>query len=117
MAPIIGRLLQRLSKVQLPNLPVGAEENRVFFVRAYLTSHINNRFQNALLIPLEIKKVFMDELKGEIYPLVLQFLAQQLKGCMAAEVSAFFARRYTSKRRVKASDILTEKNGFGDSQS
>ncbi|GAA6154281.1 flavohemoglobin expression-modulating QEGLA motif protein [Pseudoteredinibacter isoporae] len=105
---VIDFVLSKLSKVELPNLPVDSMENTVFYGRGYLIAHVNSRFQNSLVLPLEVKKVFMDELNGELYPLVMQSLSQQFKSCLA-ETSAFFARRFTSKRRTKKSDMLTER--------
>lgn len=105
---VLDLALQRLSKIELPNMPVFAKENDVFFGRGYMISHVNSRFQNTLVLPLEVKKVFMDELTGELYPLVMQSLTQQFKECLV-DVSAFFSRRFTYKKRTKKADILTEK--------
>ncbi|WP_086929430.1 flavohemoglobin expression-modulating QEGLA motif protein [Agarilytica rhodophyticola] len=105
---VIGLSLAKLLDISLPNMPTLACENAVFYGRGYMISHINSRFQNTLVLPLEVKKVFMDELSGEIYPLVMQSLNQQFKGCLV-EISAFFSRRYTSKKRARKSDILAEK--------
>ncbi len=105
---VIELSLSKLSMIDLPNMPVSALENSVFFGRGYLISHVNGRFQNSLVLPLEVKKVFMDELTGEAYPLVMQSLSQQFKESLV-EISAFFSRRFTSKKRAKKSDILTEK--------
>lgn len=104
---IITHSLKKLAKITLPNMPVQAEENHIFFGRGYMISHINSRFQNTLVIPLEIKKVFMDELSGEPYPLVMQSLSEQFKDYLT-DVSAFFARRFTRKRRARQTDMLTE---------
>lgn len=104
---VLDLALKRLSKIDLPNMPVYAKENDVFFGRGYMISHVNSRFQNSLVLPLEIKKVFMDEMTGELYPLVMQSLTQQFKECLV-DVSTFFARRFTYKKRSKKADILTE---------
>lgn len=105
---VIDFTLNRLGKVELPNMPVDSTENDVFHGRGYLISHINGRFQNSLVLPIEVKKIFMDELNGELYPLVMQSLGPQFKECLV-DISTFFSRRYTSKRRAKKSDMLTEK--------
>lgn len=105
---VIDLTLARLTKVELPNMPVTAMENTVFYGRGYLIAHINSRFQNSLVLPLEIKKIFMDELKGEPYPLVMQALGSQFKACLV-DVSTFFSRRFTSKRRAKKTDMLPDK--------
>ncbi len=99
---------KRLQQIALPNLPATVASNQVFYGRGYLTAHVNSRHQNTLAIPLEIKKVYIDELSGNPYPIILNSLSQQLKDCLA-DVSAFFARRYTAKKRSKSSDMLAEK--------
>lgn len=105
---VIDLLLTRLGQVELPNLPVNALENKAFYGRGYMIAHINSRSQHSLVLPLEVKKIFMDELSGEPYPLVMQALGQQFKDCLV-DVSAFFSRRFTSKHRAKKSEMLTEK--------
>lgn len=105
---IIELTLNRLRQVTLPNLPVTAEENQVFFGRGYLAAHINSRLQNTLVLPLEIKKIFMDELGGEIYPLVMQELVHQFKDSIV-DISSLFTRRYTRKHRVKKIQLLADK--------
>lgn len=100
--------LSRLGKIILPNLPVTAAENSVFAGRGYLASHINSQFQNTLILPLEVKKIFMDELSGEIYPLVMQELIRQVRDSMV-DISALFVRRHTRKRRTKKIKLLAEK--------
>lgn len=104
----IDLTLTKLGQVELPNLPVTAQENTAFYGRGYLIAHINSRFQNTLVLPLEVKKIYMDELTGELYPLVMQALTTQLKTCLV-DLAAFFSRRFTFKRRAKKSDMLTEK--------
>ncbi len=105
---IINLTLSRLEQITLPNLPVTAEENKVFSGRGYLAAHINSHFQNTLVLPLEVKKIFMDELSGEIYPLVMQALVHQIKDSMV-DIFTFFARRYARKRRNKNIQLLSEK--------
>lgn len=105
---VVDLTLARLTKTELPNMPVTSKENAVFYGRGYMISHINSRFQNTLVLPLEIKKVFMDELTGEVYPMVLQSLSQQLKDCFL-EIGTFFTRRFTVKKNLRKSDLLAEK--------
>jgi uncharacterized protein (TIGR02421 family) len=102
----INHFQQCLTRVDLGGTPVSASCNEDFGGRGYLIAHINSRFQNTLVLPLEVKKVFMDELKGELYPLVLQHLKQELKRCFT-DTAAFFSRRHTRKQRAKRVDMLS----------
>ncbi|WP_370979827.1 flavohemoglobin expression-modulating QEGLA motif protein [Agaribacterium sp. ZY112] len=104
---LIDRLLSQLNKINLQNLPVEARCNNVFYGRGYMVSHINSRFANTLVLPIEIKKIYMDELKGELYPLVLRSLSEQFKGVLT-DISSLFARRYTSKRKTAKASMLSE---------
>lgn len=99
---------KRLNKVELPNLPVTVARNDVFHGRGYLTAHANSRHESVLIIPLEIQKIYMDELSGTPYPLVLNALSEQIKDVFL-DISTFFARRHTRKKFEKRSSLLAEK--------
>ncbi|WP_158224597.1 flavohemoglobin expression-modulating QEGLA motif protein [Agaribacterium haliotis] len=98
--------LQYLSRIELPNLPVNVAEQHVQ-ASNYLSLHVSSRYENTLVLPLAIKKVFIDELSGEPYPLVMQALKQQMKDALV-ELSTWFARRFTSKRRARKTDMLAD---------
>ncbi len=105
---VLKYLNSRLEKIVLPNFPVKASFDDVFFGRGYLISHINSRHANTLVIPLEIKKIFMDEATHELFPLLFGELHTQFLHCLT-ETSAYFMRRFTKKVRVKRTDLLTSK--------
>ena len=94
---VINKALISLGHIRLPNIPVLAKENSVFFGRGYLASHINSRFQNTLVLPVEVKKIFMDEVSGEVYPLVLSELEQQFKASLLEISRVFMKKRGKSK--------------------
>jgi N-formylglutamate amidohydrolase len=60
---VLDFMASRLAGVELPNLPVTVGRNTVFYGRGYLTSHINSRYENVLVTPLEIQKIYMDEME------------------------------------------------------
>lgn len=105
---MLERTCKRLQTIKLPNLHVTASINQVFYGRGYMAAHINSRFENTLVLPLEIKKIYMDELTGKPYPIIMNNLCQQFKDCLV-DISAYFARHYTSKRRSATSDMLAGK--------
>ncbi len=105
---MIDFLIKRLQKLSLPNIPVTVAKDDVFYGRGYLIAHINSRFQNTLVVPLEVKKIYMDELNGELYPLVMQSLNQQIKGFFV-DTSLYFARKYTLKSKATKAEMLTDK--------
>jgi len=97
---------KQLNKISLPNIDAYAAIDEVFQGRGYLISHVNAHFDNTLVLPLEVKKVFMDETKGELYPLVLDELNADIKQAIS-ETTAYFMRRFNKKKAVKNSDMLS----------
>ncbi|GMQ48915.1 flavohemoglobin expression-modulating QEGLA motif protein [Vibrio sp. 10N] len=100
------RFLQELGKIELPNIQVTAEENSVFEGRGYLIAHTNANFDRTLVLPTEVKKVFMEEESGTPYPLVLEALQSGLKEAFS-QTSAYFQRIYNRKPKVSKTDMLS----------
>ncbi len=69
---------QKLRQVVLPNLDTTVAINGVFEGRGYQAAFCRKYVRNTLVIPLEISKIFMDETTGDVYPLVLESLRDQL---------------------------------------
>ncbi len=107
-----GRVLDKfrssMSKLELSNDTVTANLDDVFYGRGYLISHINSRYENTLVIPCEVKKVFMDELSGEKYPIVLDELKSGFKHVLT-DIGAYFARAHSKKPRLRRLDMLSSK--------
>ena len=95
---VVDKAITELSNIDIDNQVVSARCNAVFFGRGYMISHINSRFRNTLVLPLEVKKIFMDELRGEIYPLVMRSLQEQLKNSLIT-ISDTFIRRFVKKNK------------------
>lgn len=97
---------KQLNKIRLPNLEVRSAINELFAGRGYLIAHINAHFDNTLVIPTEAKKVFMNELTGELYPLVLDGLKAGIKEAVT-QTAAHFARKYSKKVSVNKANMLS----------
>lgn len=97
---------KQLSQIKLPNLDVRAATDEVFQGRGYLIAHINAHFDNTLVLPVEVKKVFMDETTGELYPLVLEELKAGIKQAIS-ETAAYFMRRFGKRKSVRNVDLLS----------
>ncbi|TRX56331.1 flavohemoglobin expression-modulating QEGLA motif protein [Thalassomonas sp. M1454] len=102
---IANHFEKQLHKIELPNLNARAATNEVFQGRGYLITHVNAHFDNTLVLPVEVKKVFMNETNGELYPLVLEELQAGIKNAIS-ETAAFFMRRYAKKKSVSKVDML-----------
>ncbi|WP_299176797.1 flavohemoglobin expression-modulating QEGLA motif protein [uncultured Neptuniibacter sp.] len=105
---VIKRFRNALSKLEFSQISSEAALDDVFYGRGYLISHVNSRFEDTLVIPCEVKKVFMDELTGEPYPLVLDELKAGFKHALT-DTGAYFARSYSKKPRLRRLDMLSSK--------
>ncbi|QDP02125.1 flavohemoglobin expression-modulating QEGLA motif protein [Thalassotalea sp. PS06] len=107
---VVGHFEKQLNQIELPNLEVRAATDEVFHGRGYLITHVNSHFDNTLVLPTEVKKVFMDETSGDVYPLVLEELKAGFKDAIS-ETAAYFMRRYGKKKRVRKADVLSSSIG------
>lgn len=94
---IVKQYIQKLNKIRLPNIDSRAAMNELFQGKGYLISHINARFDNTLVLPTEVKKVFMDESTGEVYPIVLRELQTALREVFS-ETASGFIKKHTRQR-------------------
>lgn len=103
---VVNRFEKELNRITLPNIEVRAATNEIFQGRGYLITHINAHFDNTLVLPTEVKKVFMNESSGDVYPLVLEELKTEFKNAIS-ETAAFFVRRYGKKKQTQKADMLS----------
>ena len=103
---VVSHFEKQLNQITLPNLAVRAATDEVFYGRGYLVTHVNAHFDNTLVLPIEVKKVYMDETSGGSYPLVLEELKAGFKSAIS-ETAAFFVRRYGKKKKTKKADVLS----------
>lgn len=104
----VNHYINQLKKITLPNLHVRVAKNEVFRGLGYQATFIKENFQHTLVLATEIKKVFMDERTGEVFPLVLAELKEGLKYALAMN-AAYFARKRTSSRYLRKTDLLASK--------
>ncbi|MDH5258331.1 MAG: flavohemoglobin expression-modulating QEGLA motif protein, partial [Gammaproteobacteria bacterium] len=97
-------LEKKLRLITLPNLTTTVERNAVFQGRGYQASFVREFFSNTLIIPLEVKKIFMDEENGEVFPLVLDKLQEGLHMSVLDAATAF--NKTLKRARLKQADLL-----------
>lgn len=85
----IDHWLNELNTIKLPDIKSKAAENDVFFGRGYNLEFINNHFEKTLVLPTEVKKVYCDELTGDIYPKIIKSLQQKLKKAILNNANFF----------------------------
>ena len=70
---------QVLADVQFPGIKLPVAENDVFKGQGYLLQWVQQKFpKTCLTVSLDIKKIYCDEVTGEIYPLHFRRLSQEL---------------------------------------
>lgn len=102
----ISYWVKELSKIKLPNIEISAQENDVFFGKGYLLQYITSNFKKSLVLASEIKKVYCNESTGEIYPIVVEKLTNQLKKAII-NTASYFARHRTNLTVIKKNSLLS----------
>lgn len=105
---VIKHWNKSLAKVQLPNLESRSAIDEVFWGRGYLATYIQQHFKQSLILPTEIKKVFMDENSGEPYPIVLNDLKSGFKEVILAN-ALFFSTQAKPKTPKLRTQLLSSK--------
>ncbi len=103
---VIGHWNRTLSKLRLPNITVHSAVDEVFEGRGYLAQFVKERFKRTLVLPTEIKKVYMDEKSGDLYPLVMEALKTGMKDAML-KTALYFSKTYTRKNFYKKNRLLS----------
>lgn len=104
----IDSFLKGLDAIELPNINVTAKNNDVFMGMGYQASFIKANFRNTLILPLEIKKVYMDESRGESYPLVIETLKAAMKTALSEHAAETILRR-TKVKKLTSSHVLASR--------
>lgn len=92
-----------LKKMTLANVDVTVARNETFKGKGYLAYYGRQHLAGAPVLPLEIKKVFMDEVEGQPFSLVLEQLQQGMQGAIL-DTAAHFSHSL-QRRRFKRSDL------------
>ncbi|MGF1682213.1 flavohemoglobin expression-modulating QEGLA motif protein [Photobacterium minamisatsumaniensis] len=101
----IKSFVDKLATVELPNIAVDAKVNDVFHGMGYQANFVKNNFANTLIMPLELKKVFMDENRGESFPLVVEKMKEAMKTVITEHAAETILRR-TKVKRLTSSHVL-----------
>ena len=100
---VIKHWNKNLAKIDLPNIDTRSAVDEVFFGRGYLATFVKSKYKNTLVLPTEVKKVFMSEETGELYSLVLNDLKAAFK-----EVFLANAVYFTKQHKPKTPSIKTK---------
>ncbi len=93
---IIHHWVNVLNSISIPGLDVRAAADEVFYGRGYLATFVAENFNNVLALPTEVKKVFMDELTGQVDATILPALKSVFEQSML-DNSAYYAKHHVHK--------------------
>nr|KJZ13358.1 hypothetical protein TW77_00200 [Pseudoalteromonas rubra] len=102
--PVFNTLRQQLCRKKFQGAPLSFAENSVFQGDGYQATFVTKTYKNTLILPLEVRKFFMDELTGELYPLVFEKLKRNLHIALT-QTARFFIKRYCSKAMVQFNHV------------
>ena len=94
-----------LSGITIPNLDTSVGRDVVFFGRGYQATFVRKKFPKIPLIPLEVKKVFMDEKAGEAFPLVIEALQIGLNNAILSTATQY--AHYLGKKKARKGDLAS----------
>jgi len=102
---IIENWKNELSTIALPDIENITNTNDVFFGRGYNLQYITENFKNTLVLPTEIKKIYCNELTGDIYPKIIKLLQQNLKRAILNNAN-YFSHEMTNWKHLKVAKLL-----------
>jgi len=103
--PVLDHLKRRLLAAELSNIANRVAFDEVFKGRGYQSSFIHENHGESLCIPLETKKVYMDERSGELHPLILELFTETLRQALSYNAS-YFSRKFAGKK-IERSKFIT----------
>jgi uncharacterized protein (TIGR02421 family) len=109
--PVLAHFKKYLHAIALPNIETRIGFDEVFQGKEQQASFVHHKHPGNMLMHLEIKKVYMDELSGELYPLILEELIKSLKRAISYN-GAYFTRKYADKKLHRSRFIAAESSNI-----
>ena len=81
--------LRQLDRIRLPGIQVRAALNEVYYGRGYQATFVRDHFPDTLILPTELKKVFMDEFSGQLISPVFEALRAAFREAVIHHATAF----------------------------
>ena len=78
--------IEQLGNISLPDIKTSVAENHVFSGKAEFCRHLCSLDRRILVLPTEISKVYMDEIKGTVYPDMLLAIRNGLQSAILSHV-------------------------------
>ncbi|MFT4553525.1 MAG: hypothetical protein ACI9S8_002165 [Chlamydiales bacterium] len=104
--PFVESWKDQLSKIEINNVVNETAINKVFNGNGYFLDFISSRFKNTLVLATEVKKIYVDETTGDIFPEVINDIRLGLKNAIISHASDFLDR-YSKTKYQKKHDLLS----------
>ena len=75
---------KQLAGIKIRKIKADVSVNHIFYGRGQLLVHIKNKYNNTLVLATEVKKIYMDELTGQLYPMILRDVTKGLKNAIVS---------------------------------
>ncbi|MDH5717280.1 MAG: flavohemoglobin expression-modulating QEGLA motif protein [Spirochaetia bacterium] len=95
---------KKLKEIDLPNITTTVSKDNALISNSYLVSYVNENLAKTTLLLLKVKKVYMDEKTGTLFPLVIESLRHGLYNTILS-TAAHFSRRL-EKVNITHADLL-----------
>lgn len=102
----VTKFIKELEKIKFKNIENVVRENEVFYGRGYLAEFVMETFNNVVVLPLEIKKIYCDEQTGDVFPSVVETITEGLKKAIIAS-SLYFNNNETKYRVSNEANLLS----------
>ncbi len=86
---VIDHWLAELSQITLSDELNTTKENDVFFGRGYNLEYVTKKFKKTLVLATELKKIYCNELTGDVYPKLISTLQKKLKQAILNNANYF----------------------------
>jgi len=93
---VINHWVKGLDSMSVPGVDLRAAADEVFYGRGYLATFVAENFDNVLALPTEVKKVFMDELTGQVDANILPALKSAFEKSLL-ENAEYFSSHHIHK--------------------
>jgi len=99
--PQVSFWKKELMDIKVKKFSNDVSVNHIFYGRGYLLKFVKEEFNDTLVLATEVKKVFMDELTGQPFPLVIQSIAKGLKNAIIKNSQHYYNTKsnFDVKRR------------------
>lgn len=104
---IIKHFEKELAAIEIPHVETTVANTDIFEGKGYLSVFINSNFKNTLVFPTEVKKVYCNEEKGELYPEVIQVLHEGFKKAIVNNAFKFM-KAHTNLKTSRKFGLLSK---------